>query len=263
MRLREMQAAFRAALLDGDDAAAATILGDGLAPAARLAIYRHHVLTTLTSVLESTYPVVCRLVDRRFFGWVAERYIRRQPPAGPCLFEYGRTFPEFLATLPECRELPYLADVARLEWAMQAALHAEDVAPLDPAGLAGLAAAAVPRLVFRLDPSAAFVASPWPIEAIWRAHQPGADPDARVDLGGGGARLEIRRLGDDVGVRALDAGTYAFRAALAGGRPLGDAARAAADADPAFGLPAALQALLAERLPTGFVLAPLTTEMDA
>ena len=42
-------------------------------------------------------PVVCRLVDRRFFAYAADPYIRAHPPAGPCLFEYGATFPDFLA----------------------------------------------------------------------------------------------------------------------------------------------------------------------
>jgi len=41
---------------------------------------------------EATFPVVCRLVDRRFFGFAADRYIHDHLPAGPCLFEYGGTF---------------------------------------------------------------------------------------------------------------------------------------------------------------------------
>ena len=61
-RLAELQVAFKQALLQDDDAVASVICGDGLTPQARLVIYRHHVLTTLTDVLKTTYPVVCRLV---------------------------------------------------------------------------------------------------------------------------------------------------------------------------------------------------------
>jgi hypothetical protein len=251
--LRDVQHAFRAALLDEDETGATrAILGDGLTPSARLAVYRHHVLTTLTAALESAYPVVCRLVDRALFGWVADRYIRRHPPAGPVLNEFGDSFAEFLAGFPACRELPYLRDVARLEWALHAAQHAEDAVPLDLQRLAEMLPETVPRLVFTFDPSLSLLASPWPIDQIWRANQPDVAPETIVDLAAGGACLEVRRDGDDVSVRGLDPGTHAFRAALATGAPLGDAVVAAAQVAQEFDLAAALQALFAERLVTGF-----------
>ena len=131
--LRELQAGVRAALLADDERGVAPdVVDDGLSASARLAVYRHHVFTSLTEALEATYPVVCRLVDRRFFGWVADQYVRVRPPAGPCLFEYGADFAEFVAAFPACAHLPWLADVARLEWAMNAALHAPDALPLEP-----------------------------------------------------------------------------------------------------------------------------------
>jgi hypothetical protein len=263
--LRDVQHAFRAALLDDDEtAAAAMVQGDGLAPAARLAIYRHHVLTTLTAALQSAYPVVCRLVDRAFFGWAADRYIRRHPPAGPVLSEFGESFPEFLASFPACRELPYLPDVARLEWALHAAQHAEDAVPVDLQQLAETLPDAVPRLVFALDPSLTLIASSWPIDRIWDANQPGAPPDTIVDLGAGGACLQIRRDGNDVSARGLDPATHAFRTALAAGATLGDAAVAATEAAGEFDLATSLQTLFAEGLVTGFrtieTLSPRTLE---
>src|SRR5919197_41173 len=152
--LRELQAGFRAALLDGDDARVAReIADDGLGAAARVAVYRHHVFTSLTAALEATYPVVCRLVDRRFFGWAADRYIRAHPPAGPCLFEYGDAFPAFLAAFEPCADLPWLADVARLEWAMTVAQHAPDASPLEPDAWRAVDPTALARLSLRFDPS--------------------------------------------------------------------------------------------------------------
>src|SRR4029077_6487935 len=242
-----------AALLDDDETAtAAIVVGDGLAPSARLAVYRHHVLTTLTAALESVYPVVCRLVDRAFFGWVADRYIRRHPPAGPVLGEFGVSSPECLSGFPACAQLPYLPDVARLEWARHAAQHAEDAVPLDLRPLAEVPPYAVPRLAFTLDPSLTLIASRWPIDRIWDANQPGAAPDTLVDLAAGGVCLQIRRTGDDVSVRGLDPATHAFRAALAAGATLEDAIVAAAPMAGEFDLATALQALFSEGLVTGF-----------
>ncbi len=113
--LRDLERDFARALLgEADGAVLASVLGDGLAPAARIGIYRNHVFSTLTDALKATYLVVCRLVDARFFAYAADRYIRAEPPAGPCLFEYGESFPEFLAEFEPCRHLEYLPDVGRL-----------------------------------------------------------------------------------------------------------------------------------------------------
>jgi hypothetical protein len=245
--LRELQAAFRAALLVDDEAAVTlAIADDDVGVSARLAIYRHHVFTSLTAALEATYPVVTRLVDRRFFAWAADRYVRAHPPAGPCLSEYGGEFPAFLAQFPACAHVPWLADVARLEWAMNVALHAPDTVALEPDALRALEPRALARLTLRLEPSITLLESPWPIDAMWRANQP--DADGVVDLGSGEARLEIRRLDDDVVFRALPPGTFAFRAALAAGRALEDAVERALAAEPGFDLAGEIRALIDERV---------------
>src|SRR6266851_5525491 len=209
--LRELQAAVGEALLGGPtEAAAAQILEDGLRPQARLDIYRHHVFTTLTAALQATYPVVCRLVHERFFGYAADQYIRADPPAGPCLFEYGSSFPAFLATFDPCRHLRYLPDVARLEWALNSSTHAKESAPLDPAVLSPLPVEELPGLTLRLDPSLSLLHSPWPIDQIWEVNQATADSRAVVDLGSGSVYLEVRRIGDDAVFRALDPAIYFF-----------------------------------------------------
>src|SRR5262245_45901708 len=169
--LRELQLDFGRALLGGaGERASGAIVDAGLPTGARLAIYRHHVFATLTGALRAVYPVVCRLVDERFFAYAADQFVRRHPPTGPCLVEYGSELPDFLASFPPCRHLAYLPDVARLEWAIHAASHAADAVPLAPTSLADIDPARVGDLVFRFDLSTALVASLWPVETIWRAH---------------------------------------------------------------------------------------------
>jgi hypothetical protein len=259
--LPELQAALGRALLAGDgdplDAALAGALADGAVPAAAgLAVYRHHVRASLAAVLEAAFPAVCRIVDARFFRWAADGYVRAHPPAGPCLHEYGAGFPAFLAGFAPCGDLPYLPDVARLEWALHAAVHAEDAPPVDPARLRAHAPGDLARAVLRLHPSLSLVASPWPVDRIWRANQPGADRGETVDLRGGAVALEVRRDGDDAVFRALDPADHALRRALAAGAPLERAAAAALGIDPGFDLAGALRDLLAGGLVTGFTLTP-------
>jgi hypothetical protein len=265
LRLPELQAAFGRALLAGDESGVDArledaIAGDGLSAGARLSIYRHHVVDTLTAVLEAAYPVVTRLVNERFFAYAADQYIRDHPPAGPCLHEYGASLPEFLEAFPPCRPLLYLPDVARLEWALHRAQHAEDAVAIHPTLLRELGIDEVMRVTFQLHPAVSLLASRWPIDEIWRANQPDADPDVTVDLAQGGVRLEVRRDGDDVVFRALDATGYAFRRSLGEGRPLEEAVVAATQLDDSFDLAAALSELFAAEIFVGFTLSSEPTE---
>lgn len=247
--LSELQAGFRAALLAEDERrVAADILPGQLGVTARLAVYRHHVFTTLTTSLESTFPVVCRLVDRRFFGWLADRFIRSHPPAEPCLFEYGADFPEFVRAFPACAELPWLADVAALEWALNNALYAPDARPLDPERLATIAPSALGRLMLRLDPSVTLLTSRWPVDAIWRANQPEARGPDTVNLDAGPVWIEVRRDGDDVVFCALSPGGFALRQALADGGTLQAAVDSALAAEPSLDVAAELRTLLDARI---------------
>ena len=257
--LRELQAAVTRSILgdaESDVALAldALIASDGLAASARLAIYRHHVLDTLTTVLRAAYPATCHLVDARFFTYAVDRYIRVEPPAGPCLFEYGASFPAFLASFPPCRHLTYLPDVARLEWALHAAVHAPDAVPLAPGALRDLSVDEAMRATFRLHPSVTVLESPWPIDRVWRAARRDADPGSTVDLGAGGVCLEILREGEDAAFRVLEPAEYALRRALAEGERLETAATAALARDPAFDLARALRALFESDILIGFTL---------
>jgi Putative DNA-binding domain len=255
--LPDLQAAFAAALLGGDAVPMPDdIVADGLAPAARLQIYRHHVLTSLTEALRATYGVVNRLVGAGFFAYAADAYVRAEPPAGPCLAEYGASFPAFLSRFPACAGHPYLGDVARLEWALNVALVAPDVAAVAPAALAAVAPGAEERVVLALDPAASWLRSPWPIDRIWHANQAGVDPGNAVRLDAGGVALEVRRSGARAVFRAIGPPVHAFRASIGGGAPLLAAAEAALAEDPGFDLAFAVRALFEDALVVGVALAP-------
>ena len=247
--LLELQLELRRAVLGGDTGAlVGAIRDDGLDPAARVRIYRNHAFATLGAVLERTFPVVCRLVDKRFFAYAAHEYLREHPPHSRCLVEYGAEFADFLAGLEACNDLPYLADVARFEWALNVAATVREACPLKIEALAGIAPESASLLKISLQPSVSYFASEWPIDAIWLANQ---RKEVRpVDLTSGGTTVEIRRADEGFSWQRLPPGVFAFRRALAEGFALGTAAATAA-ADPAFDLAAALDHLFAEGLVVG------------
>jgi Putative DNA-binding domain len=251
--LREVQAAFRRALLEEDDGPlAALIADDGVAATDRLAIHRNNLRISLTDALRDSFPVVCRLVDERFFAYAAHEFLTASPPRRACLADYGAEFADFLAAFPPCRELTYLPDVARLEWLMNVAAHAADAVPLPPSSLAAVVAEDTPRLVFHLAPSLGFLASAWPVDRIWRLNRPGVDSDEPIDLAAGGVQLEVTRRGSDVVLRSLTAASFAFRQAIAGGAPLATATATALDVDAQFDLGAAIAELFRDRAVVAF-----------
>ena len=89
----------------------------------RIGVYRNNVKASLVAALVGAFPVVQRLVGEEFFEAAAFVFVEHHPPRSPVLAEYGAGFAAFLEGFEPARDLPYLADIARLEWARQQAFH--------------------------------------------------------------------------------------------------------------------------------------------
>jgi len=150
--------------------------------------------------------------------------------------------------------LPFLADIARFEWALNIAATVREESPLQAETLAAIPPGQAAYVALRLQPSLSYFASTWPIDAIWQANKEDEVPP--VDITSGGTSLEIRRAGEAVSWRRLDPGTFEFRTALADGLVLAAAMAAATLKDPAFELTASLRQVFAEGLAVGFCISP-------
>ncbi len=194
-------------------------------PARRFAVYRNNVMASLAAALARRYPVIERLVGGEFFSAMARQFVMQHPPRSPLLAQYGEEFSDFIAAFEPARELPYLADVARLEAARTRAYHAEDATPLGADGFGALDAEALGDICLQLHPSAAILRSPFPIVTIW-AMNSGELEHQSIEIGQSEDALVIRpHL--DVEIRALPPGGAAFLQSLAAGLPLRDAIGAA------------------------------------
>ena len=116
--LRDYQRAIAAGLLSGEMAPVAALIGGEVPTADRLRIHRNTMLGALINALALTYPAIQRLVGEDFFAQVAREFILADPPRAALLTGYGAGFPDFLASYRLLDGLPYLPDVARLEWAV-------------------------------------------------------------------------------------------------------------------------------------------------
>lgn len=252
--LREVQRAFAAAALFGDKGALAElrVVANGLDPAARMAIYRNNVLANYRKALGATYPVVRRLVGPLFFNAAVDAFVRAYPSVRGDVNRYGGEMARFLATYAPARELRYLPDIARLEWAIDQANIAAEAPELDLAALAAVSPALHGELRFKLHPSARLVTSRYPILRIWQVNQPDHTGDDAVDLGKGSDTLLVLRGKDGVRIERLAPGEHALLAALEGRVRLSEASARAGAADPAFDLTLVLQAHVASHTIVAF-----------
>ncbi|HEY4846432.1 MAG TPA: DNA-binding domain-containing protein [Methylocella sp.] len=213
------------------------------APQERFAVYRNNVVVGLVSALEARFPATRKIAGEDFFKGAARLFAATQLPRSPLMMFYGDAFPAFLAEFEPAREVPYLADVARLEAARTRAYHAADAKPLTSAALVGGVPDALARMRFILHPSVEIIASDYPIVTIWAMNSGEMDLAPITDWRGENAL--VWRPGFDVEVRRLPPGAKIFLQTLAARNPLGEAAAAALAANASFDLAANLAALFA------------------
>jgi Putative DNA-binding domain len=228
------------------------IVGAGpFLPAKRLSVYRNNVFITLETALAAVFPVVRRLVDPRFFSFATDSFIRGHFPTERCLSDYGPAFPEFLQEFPPASDVAYLADVARLEWAIHRINTAAPMMPL-PLSVVERISEDVAGGRFSVHPGAAYLRSCYPIDMIWQANQPDREPD-NVALEVGDFYFEVRG-GQGLSIRRMPHSVWAFRSALAGGLTLGQATMAALEVSDHFDLSAEIIGIFADALIVGLEL---------
>jgi Putative DNA-binding domain len=227
--LRELQQGFVRALFTGVPGRDMPgIRADGLSPMRRLGFYRTNVFGNYLDGLRATYRSAENLVGRGCFAYHAERFIRETPSVSGDLNRYGGEFPDFLARAPLAEQLPYLPDVARLEWLLEEVFYEADHPGLDLERLAQLPADRYTELHFALHPACRLLRSHYPVRRIWQVSRPDYQGDQAVALDSGGDYLLLRRDGFDPVVEAVPAAEFVLLEALHDGENLGAAGAAAA-----------------------------------
>lgn len=134
-------------------------------------IYRNNYRQGLARALSQSFPVVEALVGEPFFAAMALTYVEQTPPTSRLLRSYGDDFAAFIEAFEPAAVVPYLADVARLEFALVEAYYASDEAdlPVTNQGALGVESQLAWRSSTRL------IRSNYPIVSIWQAHKQGDD----------------------------------------------------------------------------------------
>ncbi len=228
MNWRETQAVFATALRDPTlDVPNAVGPRDHRAPLARFNVYRNNTAVSLTEAIADSYPVVHELVGDEFFAAMARAYVDQNVPASPVLIHYGGNFPAFIERFEPAAALPFLADVACVEWAWVQAYHAADCARINAEVLQSIEPDMLDQACLELHPSLHLMQSDWPAISIWSAHQidePEARQAALGQLAQSGEHGLIVRPEFEVNVELVQPAVWQLLTALRDGASLGVAA---------------------------------------
>ena len=188
------------------------------------AIYRNTAMRGCLDALEANYPAIVCLVGREWFRAAAAMHVEQSPPPDGRLVSYGAAFPDFLAAFAPASELPYLADVARLDRLWTESFIADDAAVLDAATIASLAAESLGALMLQCHPALRSFTSPLPAVSIWLASRSGVA--ASAEMVWQPEHAIVTRVDHAVCVTPVDAAALRFIAAITLGVSLADAALA-------------------------------------
>lgn len=224
--LARFQTAFAEAL-SGDVAGLAPWIAPEAAP--RFAVYRNTVAKGCADAVAAQFPTLASVVGEPWLRAAAALFARAHPPLSAGLADYGEGFPAWLAAFPPAADMPWLAGLARIDWARGEALFARDLPPLRAEAVAALPADAYVGLAAELHPAARVLRFADGAPSLWRALQ-GDDPPADVELSPEPEGLLLTRPDLEVRTELLSPGGLGFLDACRAGLSLAAAGEAALEA---------------------------------
>lgn len=188
----------------------------------RFDIYRNNFYAAVINVLRERFPVTERIVGEDFFKATARTFVGKTPPKGQSNLGYGQDFAQFLSTFPPAADLPYLPDIARLEWMRFQAAIAPDAPVVTSQDFARIDRARAALVQFELHPSCRTMVSQYPVYDIWRTNHEDDEVQSLRDSRDGQAVL-VARNQNGVEVHNIGTDSAALVEQLAGQTPLGQA----------------------------------------
>lgn len=148
---------------------------DRLGAAERVSIYANMYFFRLLDCLAEDFPALHVVVGHERFHELASDYLAAHPSEHPSLRMLGRHLGDFLEAHPPSAERPWLADLARFEWALLEAFDAPDALPVEEDRLRAVGAEDWPMLRLTLAPSLQVIEARAPVQEVWSAATEGRE----------------------------------------------------------------------------------------
>ncbi len=186
----------------------------------RISVYANGYYARLMEALTEVYAAVKHVLGEKIFNDLAHAYAGRYPSREYNLSLTGRFFPEFLKDPRIAEEMPFLSDLAELEWRVSCAFHAYDGKPLDPSGLSNLDPGDWEEIKIIFQPSVSVMHSAWPVFDIWKVrHEP--VENIKIDMTNRPQDVLIFRRGFEAHCMLLEWARFRMLEGLLAGKTLG------------------------------------------
>ncbi|MCK5360969.1 MAG: putative DNA-binding domain-containing protein [Gammaproteobacteria bacterium] len=178
-------------------------------------IYRNNTIGARKRALQAIYPVIEKVLGDSCFDMLAMDYVDASASMNSDLNLYGAGLPDFLQALSNNEiafsELPYLKDLATLEWLYHKAYYAAD-----DLAISGKQFADIDTSV-KLERSRSLfcMRTPFPVYDIWQNHQGSKSVKEVSALIEEGYILIFRQQGHPV-VQPLDRGEWSILQSVEG-----------------------------------------------
>lgn len=229
--LTRFQDALSAAIA-GDDEVLAPWWVEAEAGRAGLAVYRNTVARGLGEVILAAFPTVAKVVGEDWLRAAGRRFAASHPPAEPSLIAYGAAFPDWLAAFPPAADMPFLADLARLDRAWTEAHLAADATPVGAEPFQALAPEDFLAARAVLHPSLRLLGFDDGAARLWLTLREAETPPQSLELDDAPSQILILRPHLEVITRLVPSAVAAFLQHCLAGQPLAEAAAAALEAEP-------------------------------
>lgn len=206
MELANLQRAFAARMLNGDDAIMTIIKDSSLERRdVLMGVYEHAYGARLAEVLEGDYEKLHAAIGPEMFLAVAADYVSAHPSRHPNARYFGAGMPEFLLTTKPWSETPWHGELAALEWAMGEVFLAEDAPHLAMEAMAALHPTDWPNLTFTIAADIRRIETQHGGPEAWLALQEDVDPaPAAAEAAGTAQTWLIWRDEYQANFRAMD-----------------------------------------------------------
>lgn len=196
------------------------VLGGVLPPRARVDIYRNAYVARLLECLADDYPAVAHALGASVFETTCRDFVASHPPTSASLNFYGAPFAEFCRTRAQRLDAAFVPELARLEWALVEAIHADAETILESSALADVGENEWPSLRLIVSPALRVLRCDYPVHRYYQAFVEDEAPGAPERESSG---VAVCRRGEDVWRFGLTPPWLGLLESLRDGAPLAEA----------------------------------------
>lgn len=191
---KQFQSLMTASVLSGNNApqlVQGLAVSGGVPADQRLNIHHNNFRETLAGSLSSVFPALEAFVGAVFVKGALSEFCAENPPKDAALIGYGSDFAAFLDRHKASEQVPYAADLVRLEWAIHELQLVDE-----------LAAEEASEDGWKINPNSRVIRSDFPLLSLWSVANGQLPPEA-VHLGQGGQTVVVLLTDGEVSLLAL------------------------------------------------------------